>query len=500
MKTLAATAASAVLLTATTSAQIGFQPATSYPAGSQPDATAAGDFDGDGDLDLAVANDAPDKVSILTNMGGGTFSGPTHVFLAGGSSPHTPVAGDLDGDGDVDVAVSLQNTNLVQLLINNGGTFTPGATFAVGAEPRAMAIGDLDGDNDRDLAVVNRNSDSISVLRNMGGLNFSVTSYATGQDPRGIAIGDFTGDSMMDIAVAAHDTRQINLLRNTGAAAFTSHADLSTAPNRPDGVAIDLLDAGGMLDIAASASDNNVEFALVWLNQGGGAFGGFASYPTGGQNSSTLVARDLDVDGDSDLAVVNSDSNDVSVLANSGAGTFGGAMQFGVGSDPGHLIAADLDGNGAADLVTTNNASNDVSVLVNNNAGQACSVMTYCQGKVNSLGTTAAIGSTGTPSVSTGDFVVTVSSAVPGNIGIAFFGTSGPANLPFMNGTLCVQPPTTRLPPMVISGAGTVAYSIPVMGSMVGTQRWYQFWYRDPAHPDGTGVALSDGLAVSFCD
>jgi hypothetical protein len=65
-------------------------------------------------------------------------------------------------------------------------------------------------------------------------------------------------------------------------------------------------------------------------------------------------------------------------------------------------------------------------------------------------------------------------------------------------GTLCVQPPIQRLPARTTSAAGTASEAVPIKLAMVGGTRWYQFWFRDPAHPDGTGVALSNGLVVTF--
>ena len=141
------------------SAQISFNGPVNYPRGVNPDATAAGDFDNDGDLDLATASDNPDKLTIFRNNGSGVFAVTGTIQTGGGTSPHTPVAGDLDGDGDIDLAVSLKNVNQVRILVNNGaGSFTLGSVFNVGAEPRTMAIANIDGDGDLDLAVSNRSA------------------------------------------------------------------------------------------------------------------------------------------------------------------------------------------------------------------------------------------------------------------------------------------------------------------------------------------------------
>jgi len=336
---------------------------SNYPVGTTPDAAAAGDFDGDGDLDLAVANGAPDKVSLLFNAGNGTFGAPVHVLLGAGSGPNTPVAGDLDNDGDVDLAVSLKNSNAVRLVINNAGIFTPGGSFPVGAEPRDLVLANLDGDLDNDLVASNRSGNSVTVLRNDGGLVFTPTAYLTGLDQREVDVGDVTGDGLIDIVAAAHDSEAVVVLRNLGGAAFTNHATLSTSPRKPSGVSTARLDANGTLDIAAAGSNNGLEYAIVFLNGGAGAFAPQEPYLSGGQNANSIVAADMDFDGDQDLALANVDSNNVSLLPNSGAGAFAPAQNVGVGAEPSHIIDADLDGNGATDLVTTNTTGGDVTVL-----------------------------------------------------------------------------------------------------------------------------------------
>ena len=482
------------------SAQISFQAPVGYPVGLQPDVTAIGDLDGDGDRDLATATDNPDKLSLLFNAGNGTFTGPVNVQLGNGTSPHAPIIGDLDGDGDADMAVTLKNVNQVRLVINNGGTFTPGATFAVGAEPRGMVAADLDNDGDLDLVVSNREGNTVSVLRNGGGLSFTVTSIAAGQEPREVAVGDVTGDGLADIVVAAHDSRQVIVLRNTGGASFVQHATLPLSNEKPEGIAIALLDGNTTLDIVATADINDVEFAWVFLNNGGGSFGGATPYNLGGVlDADTIATGDFDLDGDVDFVTSNQDSGSISIMTNNGSGGFGAAQVIGVGSQPNHVAAGFLDGNGSLDLVTTNEGSGNVSVLLNTNGGVACGATPYCQAKINSQGGAAQMGSSGTPSVSAQNFVITVTGALPNNFGLLFYGTNGPSSQAFLGGTLCAAGPITRAGIQQLSPTGSAQYPTTVTPAMVGTTRWYQFFYRDPFHPDGFAASLSNALRVDFC-
>ena len=103
--------------------------------GSCPDALVAGDFNGDGRTDLAVANSGSNDVSVLLGNGDGTFQ--PQVTYAVGSGPDALVAGDFNGDGRTDLAVANSGSNDVSVLLGNGdGTFQTQVTYAVGIAAR----------------------------------------------------------------------------------------------------------------------------------------------------------------------------------------------------------------------------------------------------------------------------------------------------------------------------------------------------------------------------
>jgi lysyl endopeptidase len=121
----------------------------------------------------------------------------------------------------------------------------------------------------------------------------------------------------------------------------------------------------------------------------------------------------------------------------------------------------------------------------------------YCTGKVTSLGGTPQIGFSGTPSVTVNDFVIDCIGGVPNKNTVLYWGT-GKATTPFMGGLLCAAAPYHREPPKLFDALGYVQYSVPVTAPMVGTTRNYQFWGRDPLHPDLTGTLLSNAVEVPF--
>mgnify|MGYP000294010955 CR=1 FL=1 len=98
------------------------------------------------------------------------------------------------------------------------------------------------------------------------------------------------------------------------------------------------------------------------------------------------------------------------------------------------------------------------------------------------------------PSTEDGDRAL---SALSGTWGMLMHGPGRLAH-PFFGGTLWINVPITRIQPILLDSNGSGSWLIPVDPSMVGVQRNYQLWFRDPAHPDGTGVGLSSAVEVTF--
>lgn len=154
----------------------GFGPPQEHPIDEDdPDvveAVAAGDFDEDGDLDLAAEDD---DVVVLMNQGAGQFGGPQRYPLGGGGFPSTIAVGDLDGDGSPDLAADKLSRDIALLLNEGDGTFGAERAYRVGRSPFALTLARFDGGGRLDLASANfgrffePNVDgSVSVLLNQG--------------------------------------------------------------------------------------------------------------------------------------------------------------------------------------------------------------------------------------------------------------------------------------------------------------------------------------------
>jgi hypothetical protein len=325
--------------------------------GSNPQSVTVGDFDKDGDIDLAVANFSSDTVSILLNNGVGTFIQSSTLSV--GSGPISVAAGDLDGDGDIDLAVANYGYNTISILLNNSnGTFIESSTPVLGDLPYSVTTGDLNGDGDIDLAVANYNS--VSILLNDGSGAFIESSTPiTGSPYSAVTSGDLDGDGDIDLAVAKYST--VFILLNNGIGIFTQSYTISVGSELTSVTSGDL-DGDGDIDLAVANYGYNT--ISILLNNSIGIFTQSSTTDVG-DGPYSVTANDLDGDGDIDLAVANSNSNTHSILLNNGSGIFTQSSTLVMGINPYSVTGGDFDGDGDIDLATANNGSNTVSILRN---------------------------------------------------------------------------------------------------------------------------------------
>jgi len=350
-----------------------------YPTGQTPFGVAAGDFNGDAKLDLAVTNNADNTVSVLLGNGDGTFQ--PRVDYATGAGPTSVVVGDFNGDGKLDLAISNVSGNSVSVLLGNGdGTFQPHVDYVIQlllwflyAHPQFLVAADFNGDGKLDLAVADYGGNnlwgSVSVLLGNGDGTFPQAMfqliYFAGANPSGIMAGDFNHDGKIDLAVPAtnpdYASFGVSILLAYGGGNFQQPQWISTGSNPRGGVVADF-DSDGNLDLAiANSTDNDIS---VLFGDGQGHFWG-PNYPAAGENIQAVAGGDFNLDGKLDLVTANAGSNSVSVLLGNGDGTFQTHVDYATGNSPNSIAIGDFDGDGTPDIVTANYASNTVSVLLN---------------------------------------------------------------------------------------------------------------------------------------
>ena len=171
---------------------------------------AAGDFNGDGKVDLAVldADTGPPEMTILAGNGLGALQKGAHYSV---DNPNSLAIGDLNGDGKPDI-VAAAGPSLIGVFIGNGdGTFTSGKTFGTsgqGQEIGSLALADLDGDAHLDLVAMEVNGGGFAILHGNGDATFALplavqVDTADRVRAQALAIGDVNGDGKPDIVIAA---------------------------------------------------------------------------------------------------------------------------------------------------------------------------------------------------------------------------------------------------------------------------------------------------------
>ena len=215
------------------------EPAVGY----EPQVLALGDVNGDGHLDLLVANIDGGTVSVRLNSGLGNFTAPAaNPEPAVGSGPSSLVLGDVDGDGDLDFVTANVVDNTLSVRLNDGlGGFTAPATNpnpAVGTYPLGLALGDVDGDGDLDLVVANRGDNTVSTRLNNGLGSFTApagpASFAVGDFPQALALGDVDGDGDLDFVTANRDNNTVSVrLNQVAAPALAAFSPAAELPGQP---------------------------------------------------------------------------------------------------------------------------------------------------------------------------------------------------------------------------------------------------------------------------
>jgi hypothetical protein len=368
----------------------GFRPPDSYIAGSEPQSVVLGDFNGDGQPDIVVADGCGDLqctttgvVSVLLGRRDGTFR-PRHQFVAGppDSTADYLAAADFNGDGALDVAVVNTKINVfgkVSILLGNGdGTFQLPVSYDTGPVPVAVATGDFNGDRHIDMAVINTSTGDVSILLGKGDGTFkAAVNYLTETSPQGITVADFNHDSKLDLAIAnecGNDPQcragSVSVLLGNGDGTFQADTGFLTLGIFPVAVAAGDFNHDGNLDLAAAnacgtdPTCTTTGSVSVLLGNGDGTFQTAMNF-NAGPDTVRLAVADFNGDHRPDVAAVNYQSGDVSILLGNGDGTLRPAVSFPVGINPRSVAAGDLNHDQRLDMVVANQLSNTISVFLN---------------------------------------------------------------------------------------------------------------------------------------
>ena len=353
---------------------VNFAPPQSFPGGSFPTSAVSGDFNKDGKLDLAVANQ--NGILILLGKGDGTFQ--PGATLSGPNLPSSLAIGDANNDGNLDLfAVSTAPAGAVTLSVFLGrgdGTFQGALNSpAAGSGRGGIAVGDFNADGKLDLAISGSGGQggSVNILLGKGDGTFSPGgTYPAGLFPFAIQAADLNGDGRLDLVVQDSAFNRVFVLLGAAGGQFTPLPPQVTGSTATGGQSLALADLNGdkRVDlIVGNGADNSVSIAL---GRGDGTFS--LAPPVVVDSGGTSVAvGDFNGDGKPDLAVVSNASATVSIFAGTGGGTFQPPQIFPGGIQPLFVLAGDLDNDGRTDLVTVSPAVSTVTVVRNTTGSTA---------------------------------------------------------------------------------------------------------------------------------
>jgi hypothetical protein len=346
--------------------------------GKAPSSVEMADFNGDGNLDLAVANSGSNNVTILLGDGKGGFVEATGSPFPAGQAPNDICIGDFNNDGKLDLAFANHEAKYLTVLLGDGrGGFrpAPGSPVQVRSRPHThgVAAGDFNKDGNLDLVTESWGENKITVVfgDGRGGFGSPGVQFDVGKMPyQRVRVADVNLDGNADILTTNLEGDSVTVLLGDGRGGFRQ-APGSPFPcgKTPFALAIGDLNGDGKPDLAignwaGQSEKRKGEGVTVLLGDGKGGFVLMpgSPFPTGA-GPSRLAIGDIDGDGRPDIVVANYLSGSVTVLRGH-KGTFLPSATIPVGGHPSGIALGDINGDGKADIVVANSDDNTISIVL----------------------------------------------------------------------------------------------------------------------------------------
>jgi hypothetical protein len=348
--------------------------------GRSPGSIEAADFNNDTFADLVITSEIDSSATILLGTGKGSFRPADGSPFFAGPTPNDIAIGDFNSDGNFDLAFANHDKKYITVLLGNGkGRFieSHNSPFPVNVTPHVhgISVGDFNGDTLLDLVTDNWADDQFEILYGDPTNLFKVPGsfYNTGDHPyQRLRAADVNGDGIEDVVTTNIDGNNVSVLLCDGHGHFKD-AKGSPFPcgDAPFGLSIGDINGDGEQDLAiinspASTGGNSsgINGLSLLLGNGTGRFKMLKDSPFKAGNIPNRIATgDVNGDGINDIVVSDNGSDKIYVYLMDKTGVASQKAVM-VGNHPKGIAIVDVNGDSKADILVCNTLDNDISIII----------------------------------------------------------------------------------------------------------------------------------------